>query len=282
MRNRNPQYRNGKSGAATLRMEHLEDKNLMAGDVAVNVIGNSLMVRGDVEANGVQIVSAAEDGQFIVRGMDAGGAATTINGGDEPLVVEDVDRIYIRLGAGDDQLRMPQLSLRGSMRVSMGAGDDVVRIGDGDAEDAAVDVGRTLSISLGGGNDQAGIVRTHAGRLHLTAGAGDDSVRIRDSLVDRSLRVAGRTGDDDIELRNVLSRSIGIHGGRGSDEVSVRDTQTRKLAVGLGAGDDSLLVADSAVRRAAFRGSQGTDSLATDLAMEDYRARGFEIVNGEA
>jgi len=262
-----------------LRLESLENRNLMAGDVAANVLGGTLFLSGDQEANGVVLSSTAEDGQFIVAGIDAGGEATTINGEVSPLVIDDaIRRVVIRTGDGDDVVKVPHMQLTGWMNVRTGRGDDTVKIGDAEADAALVNIRRGLNVNLGIGDDEAAIGNTRARWLRVNGGTGDDSIHVKDARVRRGLRIAGRSGSDDIRLNNVTARNIGISGGADNDTVSVAATRATRLSVQMGFGDDQLSVHDSKFRRTGLRGGVGTDALRTDLALEDIYVRGFENV----
>lgn len=268
------------SSNKNLRLESLEDRNLMAGDVAVHVHNGTVVLSGDHEANGIVVSSTAEDGQLIIAGIDAGGQATTINGENAPLVIDGVgQRIFIRTGDGDDVVKVPQLTLEGRLTVRTGRGDDIVRIGEAEADAALVEVSRGIHVDLGTGNDHATIGSTRAGWMRVNGGTGDDSIQVRDSRIRRGLRIMGRTGRDDIGLNHVTARSLAIHGGTDDDNVNISDSQATRLSVQMGADDDKLTVEDSKFHRTLLRGGEGTDGLKTDLALEDIYVRGFEKSN---
>lgn len=267
-----------RSNSANLRLENLENRNLMAGDVTVNVLGGNLVIVGDDAANGIELTSTAEAGQLIVSGLDAADEATTINGEDAPLVVDGVNRgVIIRMGQGDDLLRFPQLNVRGTVNVRMGAGDDVVRIGDVEADAAVVEIGRALNVSLGTGNDRATVANTRARWIRASGGAGDDTIRTRDSA-SRSLSLNGGTGDDELRVNGARTRHLRLRGGGGDDHVGIVDSNARSITAVLGTGDDQLGIQDTEAARIRAHGAAGTDSLVTDLALEDLQLRGFEEV----
>ena len=264
-----------RKNAAKLRMENLEDRNLMAGDVAVQVTGGSLVLTGDQESNGVELVSTGVEGQYIVTGLDAGGDATTVNGESTALVVDGVTRsVHVRLGDGDDTLQAPNLNVDGPMRVRMGRGNDAVHIGDVEADEAVVEITRGLNVSLGDGDDRAGIANAKVRGMRVSGGAGDDEIRIRNTK-NRIVRVAGRAGEDDIRLNNVHARHIGIHSGANDDSVRVVDSKTQRLFAHLGLGDDNIAINGTEARRLRIVGSEGANAIETDLALEELEASGF-------
>ena len=176
-----------KAKKANLRLENLENRNLLAGDVTVQLIDGTLFVAGDQDANGVELTSTSIDGQVVVSGLDVGGAPTTINGESTPLVIEGVERsVRISLRDGDDVLRVPNLDIDGALLVRTGTGDDSVRIGDAEADAAVVDIARGAYVNLGPGDDRLGISHTHANWMRINAGAGNDTVVIHDSAATAS------------------------------------------------------------------------------------------------
>lgn len=264
-----------RQNAAKLRIENLENRNLMAGDVAVQVTDGALFVTGDQESNGVELVSTGVEGQYIVTGLDAGDNATTVNGETAPLVVDGVTRsIHVRLGDGDDTLQAPNLSVDGPMRVRMGQGDDAVHIGDVEADEAVVEITRGLSISLGDGDDRVGIANVNARGIRVSGGAGNDEILARNTK-NRIVRVAGQSGDDDIRVNNVHARHIGIRSGLGDDSVRVVDSKTQRLFAHLGLGDDNIAINGTDARRIRIVGNEGVNTLETDLALADLSASGF-------
>lgn len=268
-----------KPNNANLRMESLEKRNLMAGDVTVNVLDGNLLISGDQKANGIELTSTAVEGQFIVTGIDAGGSPTSVNGDSTPLVVEGVDRnVLVRMGNGDDRLVAPNLDIEGRMLVRMGAGDDHVRIGAAEADEAVVDIDKGLYLHLGTGDDQAAISNVRTRRMRIGGGAGNDRVGVHHAVVEHTMHLSGRAGDDEIRVDGVHARRLAIHGGSGEDSANVTHALARSFTVNMSVGDDQIVVHNSAFQRAALFGARGDDSLATDLALEDIYVRGFEHI----
>ena len=59
-----------KFGRRRARIEALETRQLLAGDVMVGVVGGNLVVQGDELGNQVAITAGAEPGSYVVRGLD--------------------------------------------------------------------------------------------------------------------------------------------------------------------------------------------------------------------
>lgn len=62
-----------------LQLESLESRQLMAGNVTVNLVAGEAKVVGDGQANGVWIREISE-GKYRVEGFAVGGVKTTVNG----------------------------------------------------------------------------------------------------------------------------------------------------------------------------------------------------------
>src|SRR5262245_1867876 len=87
-----------------LRLESLEDRHALAGNVLVALTEGRLTILGDDEANGVNIVYDVVTKKHIVSGRDMGGSATQINGGSEPVEFAGVKNVQVWMSAGDDCL----------------------------------------------------------------------------------------------------------------------------------------------------------------------------------
>src|SRR3990170_3444629 len=84
------------------RFELLEQRQLLAGDVLVNVVDGILMVRGDALDNKIMIAAGAEAGDFVVTGLDG---TTVHEDGQTPgaeVTVTGVHSAKVGLGAGND------------------------------------------------------------------------------------------------------------------------------------------------------------------------------------
>lgn len=186
-------------------VESLEAKQLLAGDVSIDVVEGRLVVSGDDAANYLVIESGDSPGSYLVTGLpSADGEATTLNGGEDPVMVEGVEHgASIQLGDGDDVLRIHDAAFAGSVTIRTGGGDDAVGIGelprpaDAPPPDSTVDqpeeeasgnserprpnvaVRGNLMIATGEGDDRVALGGVHVGRnLAIHTGAGDDEVHV--------------------------------------------------------------------------------------------------------
>jgi hypothetical protein len=156
-----------------LRIEGLERRYLLAGDVTVKVAGGNLLLTGDNKDNFVIVSGTGTAGQFVVTGeSDGNGIATNIrynntNNGD--VIVNGITAIIVDLKDGNNGFGLTNASLSGSVNIATGSGNDTVAIGDTGVltsvtvlnairplqiiETGAVSIGGNLNIQTGGGND---------------------------------------------------------------------------------------------------------------------------------
>jgi hypothetical protein len=142
------------------RVELLESRIALAGDVTAQLIGGHLVITGDAQANAFEIfetvggtISAVA---YVLKSLDD---STTINGSSQPFTISGVTR---------------------DVRISLGAGDDLLRVGKTGESFRAL---RDLKIS-GGDGDNA--IELHSsgsfvvkGDIVIKNGAGDDRVEAR-------------------------------------------------------------------------------------------------------
>lgn len=280
-----------------LRLESLESKRMLAGDVAVSVVAGSLVIDGDDLDNQIAITSGQEPGSYIVRGLE--GTTVTLVGSDaaggSEVAVTGVRRdVRVALGAGNDVVQVGDATFRESLRIATGEGDDTVVIGGPrpnetlpDAEEALVRVGGGLHIETGAGADTVTVASASVrGHLGIGAGEGDDTVRLGrrleeptpESLADTpaessidtaALRVGGgvgvRLGDgtDGLAAAGVASPSFRVHGGAGDDSIRLQSLSTGGLAIGGGGeeGADEVLLDRVHARNAQVHTGDGADAV---------------------
>jgi hypothetical protein len=234
-------------------VERLERRALLAGDVRVflDPDGNMIVV-GDAAANGIQL---DQFGDFVIQGIDAGGAPTRVNGVENGIAVFEVtgeDDIRIRLRGGADVLevgvRSDSVSTPDDLEIDGGSGSDsVLTIGD-------TNIGDDLIIAGGSGHDSVFIVSTQVVHdVTVNTGDGDDKVEIYGSDIGDDLLISTGAGRDTV--------SLGLFngpGGRVEGAINVADNTD----IDLGAGNDSLEIVGS-IFHGKFRadGGRGTDTL---------------------
>src|SRR3954471_5552920 len=110
-------------GSFPTMMDNLESRVMLSGNVAVSVVSGNLVVRGDASANSIVLNNAGRN-KVRVTGADA----TTINGAAVPVVMSLVHGLNLKLGDGNDTLRLDDLNFDHAVSIDMGNGDDVAQI----------------------------------------------------------------------------------------------------------------------------------------------------------
>lgn len=278
-----------------LALESLESRTLLAGDVSADVVGGHLRLRGDEECNGVLIVQLGDE-RYAVVGFEHDGAATTINGRDEPLIVRGVKRNFdIDLREGDDLLGIGNdVELLAELADQLGFGDALLADADvpptddgrlkiegsllvrtGDGEDGVLvnaKVRRTAVIRTGMKSDGVALVDSRfKSSVILRTETGQDGVLIENTTIDDHLNV--NTGDNGDTLL-VASANIGhavLNTGSGKDAVGVSETELdRHLMLLTGQDDDDVVLNLVAARRIHLDTGSGNDDVAIGgLVLDD-------------
>jgi hypothetical protein len=278
----------------------LEQRQLLAGDVAVSVVDGQLMVQGDDLDNKIMITAGAEAGSLVITGLDG---TNLIQNGDPPaaeVTVTGVHSAHVELGEGNDLVAVVGANLRGQVAINTGGGDDRVLVGTGgDAaelvgqlpDDVSVSLRGALRINTDSGNDQIAIDdATVRGHIGLNAGEGDDLVSLGSTAaVDESgarLGLRGSVhinlgdGNDELNIDQLRVRGgIVARGGDGDDTVNVSQTKSNSLVV-LGAGGvDTVTLADLDVHHLGVRTGEGNDSV--DIRDSVFSHMGVSLGDGD-
>jgi hypothetical protein len=287
------------------RFESLERRQLLAGDVLVNVVRGNLVVQGDAVDNDITITAGAERGSFVVTGLNG---TTVHQNGQTPaneVTVSGVrGDVRINLGEGNDSVSLVNANVRGDVIVRTGAGDDEISVDE-------TSIGGRLAIDAGADNDTVtlgsaanigaleGALRVQKG-IHVDLGSGNDMLTLDQAATRSSIGVHGGLGDDEISasvakgnvlavlggegmdtitLDDVRARYLGVLAGAGNDHVSIQDSVFTSLGVALGDGDDTLSVGGNEARIAVMLGGPGEDTF-EELSENDFTfelIRGFEV-----
>lgn len=228
------------------QVETLDQRTMLSGNIVVTIVGNTLDISGDDEANSAFL--GVVDNQLVIRGLDD----TTINGSTDDFVLDD------------------RLAIDGNTTISLGAGDDTFLV-------EGVKFGREVRVNLGEGNDLFGMSTSLVNRsLSVQGGEGDDEFALHATLVRQGFQFRGGEGDDLVSVSESVSRKRTIlNTGSGDDGVVMTDSLIRNRGLFmLGAGDDQMLVEDSKTsgQTSFFEGS-GTDTVqqgeTTDTSITD-------------
>jgi hypothetical protein len=246
-----------------LEVEGLEGRVLLAGDVSVflDADGN-LIVEGDNQANCIEL---DQFGDFTVRGCDAGGGPTRINGvpnGEVEFGVLNEGDIKIRLKGGDDGVRVgfnsDSVNPPDDLEIDTGGGNDEVEI-TGDTN-----IGDDLEITTGGGNDDVVVMNTTTGVADDTVidtGDGADSVAIIGSFGD-DLEIKTGRGDDSVNLNSLSGGPGGIFNTTVADDTVIDTGDGADTVATIGSFDAG---GDLEITTGGGNDSVGINSLVTPL-----------------
>lgn len=156
--------------SAPFRVDVLESRRLLSGDVLAKVIGGKLLLLGDNQDNAVVI---NDDGLASGQLRLTASGGTTINGSAEPVVLSAITRgVAIRLEDGADSITLDGITAGGKSGLSINGsgGADTIKI-----LNSAI-TGRT-KIRAGGGNDVIELTgSTFSDRFDLNTSGGHNSL----------------------------------------------------------------------------------------------------------
>lgn len=264
-----------KQTTRNLKVESLESRQMLAGDVDAFAYGKFLYVMGDAADNGVAIVDGG-NGTISVIGLEQGGSATTINGDAGPVNFNKISNIIVSTGKGNDAVVVSNLALKGNLSIFGDHGNDAIALGDfddaNDLFDDAVDpllgaltVNKNVIIQDSHGNNSILIDGLDARKsMQIVTGNGDDSIDWQGALgnvVGKSLTINSGNGNDAVTLANLaIGKTLTINTVTGDDDVTLRDLSAKSLNVVLGTGDDSVTVEDVTIaKNATYNGVNGDD-----------------------
>lgn len=199
-----------------LAFEHLESKQMLAGDVAVSVIDGNLIVEGDEFNNQIAITAGEQPGQYIIRGLE--GTLVHLTSPTDPppaeeilpgsvVVVEGVrHNVRIGMGAGDDLVMIHDAGFRGNVGIGTDGGDDTVRIGvRPNLPTPMPEVSTQLTDAVEDTVQRPSVVIR--GNLTIATGAQNDTVQIPNAFVVGHLQVGAGEGNDRVHLGPRLEES---------------------------------------------------------------------------
>lgn len=234
-----------------LGLEHLEGRQLMAGNVVAYVDQGDLVVSGDSNHNGVQLRQVNAN-TFAVGGFTHGGVPTTVNGKSGWVTFSGItDDVLLNGGSGNDYLYVAgtptsRLNVNDVLQVNGNSGNDILFVESANAQ----------MIYMEGGfeADQLYAKNVWAKKelsLHTDASYGTD--RFNDYVAVYGNSRVGSVGQ---------AGMLWIYGNDGADQAFVHDTQTDYLFAILRDGNDYLSLKNSTVNiDTAVHGGNGYDTL---------------------
>ena len=210
-----------------LRVESLEKRLLMAGNVTVSQSGADLIIQGDNSDNSLEVIGTGVAGQFVVVGEPSVAGGTAINGvvnGAQTFngVTND---ITIKLAGGDDFLIVNNVATGRDLNIDMGDGANEMQLGDGGA--GSLGTGRDLNINA-------------AGQLDLQ----EDRVFLQR---DQNISITGGFNDS-VFITSGSNRDLNVHTNGGNDVVNINLlTNRRNLLIDTGSDNDLISMIQTAV-----------------------------------
>lgn len=294
--------------------ENLEARRMMAGDVGIQLMGDTLNITGDDVSNTV-VVRQLDADSFSIEGLNG----TTING-NSSIKLDGINNIDVDLGQGNDQLLIEgindyQQRMEGDLNIDMGIGKDAAKVDGlwiaGDAE-VHTDAGSkapqssdklelnnfnalgAVDITMGGGTDDLKIIADYWTVAYegfdIDTGEGTkegDTVEMKNVFTWTGIDIDTSHGADTVTTNNVMTYDghfvIDTHGG--SDEVVVENTHmdwnltnfSTSLIINTGSGNDKVTLKDIDTRGGVM---VATESGADTVTMEDVHTRQYIYMAG--
>ncbi len=237
--------------------ERLESRLLLAGNVLVSLTESRLEITGDDQSNDLELV--ASPGALSLKGR----LGTTINGTDAPFVVSasstTLDRdLIVRLLGGSDVFSVgTDVTIRGPVSVSLGAGDDQFNL-------TGANLVERLRVDTGAGVDSVSLNRLVAEEDVIVNSSDSLLMAISESTLRQSLAVSSGAAADTIVLNTTaVTGGVSLRTGRGDDNVLLKSSTLRSsLYVDAGAGRDVAWLDGTTVGgRTSLWMRQGDDSV---------------------
>lgn len=246
----------------SLRVESLENRQLMAGDVAVALEGQWLTIHGDNLANQISIVQDAR-GNVTVAGQQG----TLINGlPSVRFLTPALNAMEVRMEGGDDVLSLRGVRLANDLFVEMGAGNDRVTT----AATLPLVVGANAAFELGDGNDTIQLSGSVVGEdLNVNGGIGQMTANLRQLSVGKALNLIGDDQADSIVLAlSTITEAVSIETKGGNDVINLSDSSMGGLLVNTDLGDDRATLTRISVQEdlGLFTGDGNDTVTLTDVA----------------
>lgn len=260
------------------RLEALERRTMLAGDVSVTLDDGDLVIIGDDNDNHVIIEGAAggavtistnDDTTFFFNGVEQNG----------PFVVGGFDSIVVDLNAGNDHLHVNNVAVT-DLIIRMDEGADFVGLGAFEAFEVdpasvtttsgSIGVNGFLSIDTGPGADLVEAVRVFGGAdWDVNLGDSDGTNNNNDAVPENNF--PGVNLDDQLYVFIASGDTIDINGGTGDDLVNINYlTALGSLIVDGVTGNDVISVNGSVFNEhVALFGGSGFDTIAVDFSRHD-------------
>lgn len=240
-RNRTRTTRNDKNRRR--RLESLETRLPLAGNVAAAVVATNLNIQGDVLDNQIKIRHLGGNFYQVV-----GLGGTTINGMASQVFGGVTGNIQASMSRGNDVVLIDEaFSSPGNLGLDMGDGHDLVHLLGPTA--GAIRINGSLNLSTGHGHDE---VRLHGvtvrGDTMIDSGLENDTVGAYQLQVGGHLGILTRAGDDFVSLnRTVVRGATRIATDDGNDQLHIGGSHfVGSFSALTGNGHDRFRLVDTA------------------------------------
>lgn len=230
-----------KTTTRKLTLQMLQQRQLMAGDVTVQVSAGDLVVYGDSQSNNISVYQKQlGSSTWYVDGGYKAGFDTTVNGRKGAQIFRGVvDDIRIYTNDGSDWINIQNGRVRDELYVRTGNGNDGIYMTN-------VSTGRDVNVNLGGQPSQSL----------------QDYIFMQDVIAGDDILVDGSQGRDIVILDDVIANDlIRVRTGDGNDSVKLSRSNADRFYGYLGAGNDQARLEMNELRRTHVSGGYGFDSL---------------------
>lgn len=253
-----PLTRRRRSPRQSLHVESLERRQVLAGNVAAQLVGSTLVLTGDALGNAL-VVSSVTGGRMAVLGD----GLTTVNGSTDPFVTaKRVVSIIANLNGGDDGIAFSNTAfgirdqlLELGITPTFDAGDlqdDIDAVADG-AERFVLP--GSLAITMAGGSDLVSIIGAIGGSLAANLGSAPTGPETGNALM---------IGGFEPPYASSVGGGVSIVGGNQADFCELAGTTVGGgVAASLGNGDNGLALYESSIGSLAYTGGSGSDYVDT-------------------
>jgi hypothetical protein len=258
-----------------LRLEQLERREVLTGDVTVAVVGGDLVITGDADANYLFIYQNV-GGDWIVHGgrqLSAGsavtGTETDVNGQSTPQTFSGVTGdLLIDMAGGNDEIEISNADILGVADIDLGTGSNhlilttafelaVPRFETNDASAevrGALDFTGAVTVTSDIGDDSVyiDVDVTMTDDFTFTAGAGDDFIRLAGAgtwTVGGDVLLTFGTGDDvfnsdslAIDVSGNFTATQGDAGTGGAEVFLVDSTVGGNVTITAAAGRNAVTI----------------------------------------
>jgi len=272
------------------RLESLESRTLLAADVSVALVGDTLEIEGD-DSGFIIALAQAEAQTFQVDVLLASDESELFSG-----ELSGVNNINIRTGAGNDLVDIVFEAIGGDVEIRTGGGDDLIGLSGVDLSSGGQNtIAGDVNIATGAGTSEVLLESVDVlDDLRILGGSEMDVVSLNDvSVADDSL-ISLLGGGDQVSIDNTgsvdggdsdITRSFGdsltIFTGGGDDTIAIFNANVGKLAILTGGQDDTVSLNGIHVAgKSLISTASGEDDVAIrQSAARDSLFEGTVIVN---